>query len=126
MALTVLTSSRDMRGTSPTSSDCGSSLRLEGRILGGRYLVGQMLGSGAMGRVYRAKHVELGRTCAIKVIREPDGADDDRTAEREEAVARFRVEALAASRLDHPNVLRVLDFGREANDGLWFLVTEHL
>ena len=84
-----------------------------------------------MGIVYAAEHIELGRTCAVKVIRE---CDDDAAAGGcdavivQDAVSRFRVEALAASRLDHPNVLRVLDFGREAGDGgdLWYLVTEHL
>ena len=44
----------------------------------------------------------------------------------EDAFSRFRIEALAASRLDHPNVLRVLDFGCTSEDGLWFLVTEQL
>jgi len=99
------------------------STRLEGRLLGGKYRVGPLLGSGAMGHVYRASHVELGRTCAVKVIR---GGHDDDAREVHDAVARFRVEALAASRLDHPNVLRVLDFGRDGTDGLWYLVTEHL
>ncbi|MFT3771889.1 MAG: serine/threonine-protein kinase [Minicystis sp.] len=97
-----------------------STMRLTGRILGGRYRVGSLLGAGAMGRVYRAEHVELGRPCAVKVIR-PPGADDGDDAE-----ARFRLEALAAARLDHPNVLRVLDFGREPIDGLLYLVTEQL
>ena len=97
------------------------SARLTGRILGGRYRVGGLLGAGAMGRVYRAEHVDLGRPCAVKVIHRPDGDEDGGESE-----ARFRVEALAAARLDHPNVLRVLDFGREPHDGLLYLVTEQL
>jgi serine/threonine-protein kinase len=65
--------------------------------------------------------------CAIKVIRQSfDDEDWDTLSDPEDAVARFRIEALAASRLDHPNVLRVLDYGCEPEDGLWFLVTEHL
>ena len=97
---------------------------LTGRILGGRYRVGGLLGAGAMGRVYRAQHVELGMPCAVKVIRPPElgEADDDPDAAR----VRFRIEALAAARLDHPNVLRVLDFGREPDDDLHYLVTEQL
>ena len=96
---------------------------LEGRVLGGRYRIGELLGAGGMGRVYRAVHVELGRACAVKVIRPPDtGLGIDWRAAR----AHFRGEALAGARLDHPNVLRVLDFGREPEDGLHYLVTEHV
>ena len=43
----------------------GSAGVIEGRLLGGRYLVGRLLGSGAMGHVYAAEHVELGRACAV-------------------------------------------------------------
>src|SRR4051812_49180474 len=111
-----------MNAAPRSSRQAHSERRLEGRILGGRYLVGQLLGAGAMGRVYLARHLELGRTCAVKVIREPAESED------EEAISRFRCEARAASRLDHPNVLSVLDFGREADRdrSLWYLVTEHL
>jgi serine/threonine protein kinase len=100
------------------------SRRLSGRVLGGRYLIGPLVGVGAMGRVYRAHHVELGRTCAVKVmrIRDGQGADGDRIL----AVRRFRREAVAGARLDHPNVLRILDFGFEVGDSLFYLVTEHL
>jgi serine/threonine-protein kinase len=97
---------------------------LTGRILGDRYRVGALLGAGAMGRVYRATHVELGRRCAVKVIRR-HGQGSDAIA-WSDAIARFRVEALAGARLDHPSVLRVLDFGREPADGLYYLVTEEL
>src|SRR5262249_2302259 len=100
---------------------------LTGRILAGRYLIGQRLGCGAMGCVYQARHLELGRICAVKGIRQGIEPEEGETLScPEDAVARFRIEALAASRLDHPNVLRVLDYGCEPEDGLWFLVTEHL
>jgi serine/threonine-protein kinase len=85
--------------------------------------VGGLLGAGAMGRVHVGVHVELGRPCAVKVIAGPP--DGDGPASQVDAAARFRVEAIAASRLDHPNVLRVLDFGCEP-DGLAWLVTELL
>ena len=116
---------RSTSAVPPSPDTMSSARRLVGRVLGGKYLVGPLVGSGAMGRVYRARHLALSRTCAIKVIlyplHEPGGE-----APIEEAAARFKIEALAASRLDHPNILRVLDFGREVSDGLWYLVTEHL
>jgi serine/threonine protein kinase len=104
------------------STPRGSALpsHLGGRILGGRYRVGDLLGAGAMGCVYQAEHVELGRRCAVKVIHPPYGDADAAIA------ARFRIEALATGRLDHPNVLRVLDFGSDPADGLSYLVTEQL
>jgi serine/threonine-protein kinase len=97
-----------------------------GRVLGGRYLVGPLVGAGAMGRVYRAQHLPLGRTCAIKVIRAPQPGEGARAEDPSAAIARFHVEAVAGGRLDHPNVVRVLDFGSDPDDGLFYLVTEHL
>jgi serine/threonine protein kinase len=79
-----------------------------------------------MGRVYRARHLALGRTCAVKVILYPQHEPGSEAPIAADAAARFKIEAFAASRLDHPNILRVLDFGREVSDGLWYLVTEHL
>jgi eukaryotic-like serine/threonine-protein kinase len=122
-----------MRGSLPDPATCTAAVNsperpLTGRILAGRYLIGQRLGSGAMGCVYQARHLELGRICAVKVIRQELDAEEERETSPcpDDAVARFRIEALAASRLDHPNVLRVLDYGCEPEDNLWFLVTEHL
>ncbi|WP_437683299.1 serine/threonine-protein kinase [Sorangium sp. So ce131] len=179
-----------LRSSAPLDAGLPSSERfLRGRLLGGRYLIEQLIGAGAMGRVYRARHVGLGRTCAVKIIREraaspargagcraslrvcttrlaapprragqgrkgSSGAEQrPRTGARSrsggaapgDAVLRFHVEALATGRLDHPNIVRVLDFGCEpapvlaargadarAGDleaeppSLWYLVTEHL
>jgi serine/threonine-protein kinase len=70
-----------------------------------------------MGYVYRARHLDLGIPCAVKVIRGSEGA---------EAVARLHLEAHALGRLCHPNIVRLLDFGRDAGADLWYLVTEHL
>src|ERR1700722_13945478 len=95
---------------------------LTGRLLGGRYRVGALLGAGAMGCVYAAEHLERGRPCAVKVIRRSSA----RPEAREAALAHFRIEARAGARLDHPHVRRVLDFGREPDDGLCYLVTELL
>jgi serine/threonine-protein kinase len=107
--------------SSPRAPDARDAV-LTGRLLGGRYRVGAILGAGGMGCVYQAVHVGLGRACALKVIR-PAAAG---RAGKPTALHRFRIEALAGARLDHPNVLRVLDFGSEPGDGLCYLVTEQL
>ncbi len=107
---------------------CGTSLAptslaaptdaLVGRRLGAGYTLKELLGVGGMGRVYRAEQDALGRTVAVKVIH-PYLLHDERT------VARFYREARAASRLNHPNSVGVIDFGR-ADDGVLFLVMEHI
>lgn len=71
-----------------------------------------------MGRVYRAEQAMLGRTVAVKVIH-PHLLGDDQT------VARFYNEARAASRLNHPNSVGVIDFGR-TDDGILYLVMEFI
>jgi serine/threonine protein kinase len=122
LALELLAREHAMPATAPSSPS------LEGRVLAGRYRIVRSLGSGAMGRVYLAEHVQLGRACAVKVIRPPSqpGCNVTGLSSPSAQIERFRLEAQAASRLDHPNVLTVLDFGCELKDGLWYLVTEHL
>src|SRR5580765_8548390 len=71
-----------------------------------------------MGVVYRAKQIALDKIVALKVL--SDDLRDD-----EEFVSRFHTEARAASRLDHPNSTRVLDFGAEP-DGLLYIAMELL
>ena len=71
-----------------------------------------------MGRVYRAEQSTLGRTVAIKVIH-PHLLGDEQT------VARFYGEARAASRLNHPNSVSIIDFGR-TDDGILYLAMEFL
>ncbi len=91
---------------------------LVGRTLGGGYMILEAIGAGGMGRVYRAEQTSLGKTLAIKVIH-PHLAGD------ENAVARFYAEARACSRINHPNAVSVLDFGR-TDDNLLYLVMEFL
>jgi serine/threonine protein kinase len=85
--------------------------------LGPRYHVMSLLGEGAMGQVYLAKHKELGRIEAIKVLK-PQVALDERF------VARFRREARATNRLQHPNIVAMHDFGR-LPDGRFYLSMEY-
>ncbi len=91
---------------------------LVGRTVGGSYTLQELVGVGGMGRVYRAEQGILGRTVAVKVIH-PHLLGDEQT------VARFYTEARAASRLNHPNSVGVIDFGR-TDDGILYLVMEYL
>ncbi len=75
----------------------------------GPYAVIDVIGRGGMGVVLRGRHPTLPREVAIKMIR-ADALGDD------EAVARFRAEVVALARIEHPNVIPVLDAGR-AEDG---------
>lgn len=87
-----------------------------GDVVEDRYLIEAELGEGAMGRVYRARHVKVGREVAIKVMH--------RNLARVPAVVeRFAREALIAARLRHPNLVSVLDVGT-APDGSPLIVLE--
>src|SRR5215471_4412013 len=86
----------------------------------GRYRVEKLLGSGAMGEVYRAHDPVIDRLVAIKVLR-PElvaGSGSDQLLQR------FRREARAAGRRFHPNIVAIWDFGDD--DGMPFLVMEYV
>jgi eukaryotic-like serine/threonine-protein kinase len=89
-----------------------------GRTIAGKYAILRKLGEGAMGVVYLARQVALDKTVAIKILHRELAVD-------ETFVERFRREARAASRLDHPNSIRVFDFGQEP-DGLLYLAMEYV
>ena len=91
---------------------------LIGTTLAGKYRIDERLNEGGMGAVYRATHVLMEKTVAVKVLRPSLAAD-------EKIVARFSREARAASRISHPNALSVTDFGEDEN-GTVFLVMEFL
>ncbi len=88
------------------------------RILAGRLRLDRLVASGAMGEVWCARHLGLDKDVAVKVLR-----NDRRTDP--EVSARFIREARAASRLDHPNSVAVLDFG-EDQDGQLYLAMEFI
>jgi serine/threonine protein kinase/tetratricopeptide (TPR) repeat protein len=90
---------------------------LIGTTLPGGYVILDLLGVGGMGRVYRAEQKALGRTVAVKIIH-PYLLGD------ESASVRFITEARAASRLNHPNIVSVFDFGKADNQ--LYLVMEYL
>jgi len=83
----------------------------------GRYEIRSKIGEGGMGEVYRAVDTELGREVAIKVLPPEFSTVSDR-------INRFRQEAQALARLNHPNILSVLDVG--SHDGMLFVVEELL
>ena len=88
------------------------------RVLSGLYRVVERIGEGGMGAVYRAEHLNLKKEFAIKVL-VPDAAS------REAALERLRQEAVAASSIDHPNIVRVVNLD-ETEDGLLYIVMELL
>lgn len=90
--------------------------KLLGTILDERYLVESRLGSGGMGIVYRGRHVVIEKPVAIKFLRRE-------VTRNPEILKRFVQEARAASRIRHPNIVDVTDFGTTA-DGLAYSVME--
>ena len=91
---------------------------LLGTLAAGRYRVLKLLGEGGMGQVYLAEHVAIEKRVALKVLRA-------QYATKGEIVTRFQQEAISASRIKHPNVLDVFDFGQLEN-GCFFLAMEFL
>jgi eukaryotic-like serine/threonine-protein kinase len=87
---------------------------LIGSELAGRYVIEGLVGEGSMGIIYRARHIRLPRQFAIKVL------FGDLVADQRMRI-RFAQEAALASRLSHPNVVSVVDFGR-SESGLLYLV----
>ena len=91
-----------------------------GDILDGRYVVAEVLGRGGMGTVFVAEQINLGRKVAIKVL------PTDMEERAEEYEHRFRREALAASRLQHPNIVQIVDYGRDERFGLYDKAREQI
>src|SRR3569623_1818218 len=93
-----------MRAAHPLQRRAAMSDALIGTTGEDRYRSEARLGAGAMGRVYRARHVRVGREVAIKVMR-ADLVREPRIVER------FEREAQVAARRHHPNVVGVVDVG---------------
>jgi serine/threonine-protein kinase len=87
------------------------------QVFDGRYKVVRKLGTGGMANVYLAEDQELGRRVAIKML-------DDRHAQDEQFVERFRREAKNAAGLSHPNVVSIYDRGQA--EGTYYIAMEYL
>jgi predicted Ser/Thr protein kinase len=94
----------------------GGETDMVGSIIADRYHVMRKLGEGGMGQVYLVEHVKMGRKSALKVMNPGMVKDAD-------AISRFNREAANASRINHPNVAAVYDFG-ETPDGIIYLAME--
>jgi eukaryotic-like serine/threonine-protein kinase len=87
----------------------------------GSYRLGELLGRGGMGEVYRATHRMLARPAAIKLIHPEVLATQDRKSAGL-AVARFRREADAAAKLRSPHTVELYDFGQTEDGTLYFVM----
>ncbi|HEY4188141.1 MAG TPA: protein kinase [Polyangia bacterium] len=89
-----------------------------GLVIDNRYRIRRRIGEGGMGTVYAAEHVDIGKSVAVKILRRQFSGD-------KQLVERFRREARAASRVGHPHIIDVTDFGT-TEDGCAYFVMEHL
>ncbi|GAC1318991.1 MAG: hypothetical protein NVSMB25_09110 [Thermoleophilaceae bacterium] len=87
--------------------------------IAGRYRLDSRLGAGGMSTVFLAQDAVLERPVAVKLLAE-------HLAEDEAFVARFRREALAAARLQHPNIVQVFDSGEDEASGRHYIVMEYV
>jgi serine/threonine protein kinase len=87
-------------------------------VIGGRYRLLECVGKGGMGTVYKAVHEALDKIVAVKLLRSDHTLDDS-------TIRRFEYEAKAASKLNHPNLASVFDYGR-TEAGAPYLVMDFL
>jgi serine/threonine-protein kinase len=106
----------------PPTPDSGSAREeipaLVGTIVGEKYQVGRLIGTGGMGTVWEGVHTGLGTRVAIKFIR-------PQFAEQPEARARFEIEARAAAKLKTKHAVQIYDYG-VTPEGLPYIVMEYL
>ena len=93
--------------------------RLIGKTLAGRFVLEEVLGTGATGSVYRAQQTSVDRVVAVKTLH-------PFLQEREDFKARFEIEAKAIARLNHPNCITLYDFGYDAEFDLFYMAVEYI
>jgi serine/threonine protein kinase len=89
-----------------------------GRLIAGNFRIEKLIGQGAMGNVYKAEQLSLGKAVAVKVLH-AHLMDD------EKLVGRFKREAKSASKLNHANSIQIIDSGQDA-DGTLYIAMELL
>jgi eukaryotic-like serine/threonine-protein kinase len=100
-------------------TDKGAGDEFVGTLLDDKYRLDEKVGEGGMGTVYRATHIQMEHTVAVKILH-PHLASD------QYAVERFRREARSAAQIRHPNAVAVTDFGVTRDAGIAYLVMEFL
>jgi serine/threonine protein kinase len=98
--------------TAPDDASRQNGNTLLGAVVAGNFRIERLIGAGAMGNVYQAEQVSLGKAVAVKVLH-PHLMSD------EKLVLRFQREAKSASRLNHPNSIQIIDSGRDAAGTLY-------
>jgi serine/threonine protein kinase len=91
---------------------------LSGSVFESKYKVGELIGEGGMGSVYKATHIMMRHVVALKILLPVFGQQLD-------MIERFRREAESTARLKNPHIIQVLDFGR-SEDGIFYLVMEFI
>lgn len=105
--------------SSPQTPRSAEADTLLGTLVGGRFKIEQRLAAGGMGVVYRAEQVPLGRSVAVKVLKQPPNPDLDESFSK-----RFLLEAAAVANLHHPHTIVVHDYGRDGE--LLYFAMEYL
>ena len=116
----------DVADTTRFCPNCGEAIPaqdaeeqgLVGRTIAEKFLVQELVGEGAMGSIYRAEQITLGKIVCIKVLH-PHLTGDVTLSKR------FHREARAASRLKHPNAINIIDFGT-TKDGTHYIAMEFI
>ena len=119
-----------LKSNSPVCPKCGAATvtldeymklnqdpdKIVGKVLMGKYKVIRLVGIGGMGNVYEVNHELFNKRLAIKVIKAE-------MLHNEEAISRFKREAMLAAKLDHPNIVKVYDYGA-TDTGQHFILME--
>jgi serine/threonine protein kinase len=108
---------RQPKQSEPVTSGIGQAISDKPRL--GPYVILAEVGRGGMGRVYKAMHRTLRQIRALKVLNK----DESRNPK---VVARFQREARIVAKLDHPHVVRIFEFEKDPEKGLYYIVMEYV